>query len=348
MEAAFKKVYDKAHFILGEEVESLEKEAAKAFGFRHAVAVASGTDAVTLALYAIGIERGDTVVTVPNSAPATAMAIHRTGASVTYCDVDEEGLMNVGALRPEQVRQAKAFVPVHLYGRLSNVQKLLEIGTRPRVIEDACQAHGTDSSYHSIGLGTSATAFSFYPTKNVGGLGDGGMVCTNIGEIAKTIRMLRNYGIKEDGAISLPNGMNSRLDELQAAFLRIKLQHLEEVNEYKRTIAKQYAIGLSDVPYLRARVPGERENCHIYPIFCEDRDHLKSFLETRGIQTLIHYPIPAHRQPFEGLYLKLPVAETLSKMELSLPNWYGMPMSDVSYVCHEIRRFYGKAKKEIE
>lgn len=335
---------DSGSYILGKEVESFEKALSKTFGMKHSIAVANGTDAITLSLQALGIGLGSRVLTVANSAPPTVLAIRRTGASVVYADVDSEGLVYIPKLTNALLVGINAFVPVHLYGRVVDLQ-LCRDGLehlRIPIVEDACQAYGAFSPHYKIGESSATVCLSFYPTKNLGAIGDGGAILTNTDVLAERLRRLRHYGL--DKGIIKEYGMNSRLDELQAAILKAKMADAEIISKRKLDINLFYyelLCGIED--YCRTIEPTIGDNGHLMPIFAEDRDQLQNFLEKQGIGTQIHYKIPAHRQPCEINATRLPMTEKLCSHELSLPNWYGMTDEQVRTVARLVRKFYGRS-----
>jgi len=329
LDEAVARVLDSGWFILGPEGEALERELATALGARDAVAVGNGTDALHLALRALGVGPGDEVVTTSISAAYTALAVLHAGARPVFVDVDPRTLN----LDPERVQGAltprtKAIVPVHLYGHPADMDPILSLA-RARglaVLEDACQAHG--ALYRGRPVGTLAGeggigALSFYPTKNLGALGDGGAILLNDPGLAARLRQLRNGGQSDRYRHEVP-GVNSRLDELQAALLRVGLRHLSAWTERRRALAAFYqrelegagAEPLGEQPYARSVF-------HLFVVRHPRRDALAAALRERGVGTLIHYPIPLHLQPaFAGLGGKpgdLPVAEKATSEILSLP-----------------------------
>ncbi len=326
---AVARVLDSGWFILGPEGRALERELAEALGARDAVAVGNGTDALFLALRALGVGPGDEVVTTSISAAFTALAVLQAGARPVFVDVDPRTLN----LDPERVEAAltprtKAVLPVHLYGHPADMDPVLSFA-RERglaVLEDACQAHG--ALYKGRPVGTLAGergigALSFYPTKNLGALGDGGAILVNDPALASRLRQLRNGGQSDRYRHELP-GVNSRLDELQAALLRVGLHHLAAWTERRRSLATSYARGLegSGVEPLREQ-PYARAVFHLFVVRHPRRDALAAALRERGVETLIHYPIPLHLQPafasLGGRPGDLPVAERATGEILSLP-----------------------------
>jgi aminotransferase EvaB len=342
IEQAFNRFLYKGHYILGEEVYAFEKEFAEYQNMKCGVGVASGTDAITIALMAVNVGIGCNVLTVANSAPATVAAIKRTGASVKYVDVDKDGLMDTGLAIKMLDSSIQAVVPVHLYGRVCNIKSLCEecLIQGIEVIEDAAQAHGSVSKDYQIGSESTAACFSFYPTKNLGCYGDGGFIATNEKILAEHFMRLRNYGIKAETSKIVAEGLNSRLDEVQAAILRIKLKILDEINKHRKACADRYTEMLSGIPGLHC-TSYAGSNHHLYPIFASDRNALREYLAGCGIQTLIHYPTPFYRMADDLIKPVLPRTEACCDSEISLPLWYGISTDEVEYVCKNIRRFYG-------
>jgi dTDP-4-amino-4,6-dideoxygalactose transaminase len=319
-------VLERGYYVLGEEVARFEEEFASYIGVRHAVGVGSGMAALHLALRALGIGPGDEVITVANTAAATAMAIAATGAAPVFCEISETSYnMDPDRLSEGITDRTRALLPVHLFGQPAPMEPILALAREKglHVVEDACQAHG--SRYRGVKTGALGDlgCFSFYPSKNLGGYGDGGMVTTDDPELADRVRMLRNYGQKGRYEHRLL-GHNSRLDEIQAAILRVKLRHLDAWNERRRRGASLYVESLQEFPLV---LPTEAEGAHhIYHLFVirvPDRDGLRDFLRERGVITNIHYPLPLYRQKAFA-YLRrdrgsLPVTERCTAEILSLP-----------------------------
>ena len=340
---AVARVLSGGSFILGEEVKSFEAEWAQFCEARGAVGVANGTDAITLCLTAAGINPGDEVITTPLTAAYTSLAIKNAGAKPVYVDIDPQ-TFNID---PEKIEQAvtprtRAIVPVHLYGRAADTQKIAEIAARHKlsVIEDAAQAHGARSNGKPCGFSTLAATFSFYPTKNLGAFGDGGAIVSNDEDFLQKARILRQGGHVEALEQSL-TGRNSRLDEMQAAILRVKLKRLGEWTGRRRELAALYFERLKNLP--RIVLPGASEESvfHLFVIRHAERDRLKDFLAEKGIETLIHYPYLLHRQKLfrDAAQKTLPVAEKIVKEILSLPLYPEMENEEVEAVCAAIEEF---------
>lgn len=323
---AVERVLASGWFVLGLEGERFETAFAEWLGGGHAVGVGSGTDALRLALTAGGIGPGDGVLTVPNTAVPTASAISSIGAVPQFVDIDAEtGLMSLEAIEAALRPNTRAIVPVHLYGRAVAMDALLEIARRHGllVVEDAAQAHGALWRGRAAGTWGDFGAFSFYPSKNLGAYGDGGAIWTASAEDAEALRRLRNYG-QSDRYVHESIGVNSRLDELQAAILSVKLAHLADWNERRRSLAARFRELLAPLP-LRLPAEGPREGHvhHLFTVRVERREALRRELASRGILTQVHYPIPIHLQRAYG-YLggrpgDFPQAEAWCRETLSLP-----------------------------
>lgn len=339
-------LFCRMHFILGEEVAAFEREFAASQGARFAVGVGNGTDAIELCLRAAGLGgSGRQVLTSPLTAPFTGLAILRAGCAVRFADLDPETLL----LDPESAaaragRRTAAILPVHLYGQVCDLRRFAALARQldAALIQDACQAHGARYGGRSL-ASFGPAAFSFYPTKNLGCLGDGGAVVTNRAAPARRIRLLRDGG-RSRGHVSVVPGINSRLDEMQACYLRAFLPHLEEWNRERRRIADLYDRALADCPGLRPvrRSPGSV--CHLYVVRARRRERLREFLSRHGIATGIHYGVPLHLQPaFRDCGARrgdLPVAERAAREVLSLPLWPGMPPAMIEETVERISRFY--------
>lgn len=344
LDEAVARVLDSGWFILGPEGEALERELAAAFGAPHCVAVGNGTDALQLALEALGVGPGDEVVTSPLSAAFTALAIARAGARPVFADVDEETLtLSPAAAAAALTPRTRALLPVHLYGHPADMGPLLELAAARglHVLEDACQAHLAQYRGRPVGTLAGLGALSFYPTKNLGALGDGGAVLAASEEVAARLRSLRNGGQSERAHHDLV-GTNSRLDEVQAAVLRVGLRHLRAWTDRRRALAALYAGQLEGAPL---RLPGEqpwaRAVWHLYVVRHRRRDALRAALERRGVGTLVHYPVPLHLQraflPLGGRPGQLPVAERACGEIVSLPLYPEMSDEQARRVAGAVR-----------
>ena len=352
IDEAIARVLESGWYILGGEVAAFEREFAAYLGGRHAVAVASGTDALYLALRACGVGPGDFVCTVSHTAVATAAAIRLCGASPIFVDIASDRYTMDPDRLEDSIRRfrgglLKAVVPVHLYGYPADMRAILEIARRHglRVVEDCAQSHGADFQGKRTGTWGNIAAFSFYPTKNLGALGDGGMVVTGDPDLAERVRLLREYGWKER-YISSVDGVNSRLDELQAAVLRVKLRHIDVENGYRMKVAEVYHSLLSGSGLILPRTDPESTHVyHQYVVRTSRRDALKAHLTERGIGTLIHYPVPVHRQPAYAERLRgaqpLPNTEEIAGQILSLPMFPELGEEKARIVAREIRKWCG-------
>ena len=348
IDAAIQQVLDSSWFILGENVAAFEKEFADYLGAKHAIGVSSGTEAIHLALRACGIQSGDEVITVPNTAVPTVCGITSAGAKPVFVDIDPENYnMDPGQIEDKMTPRTKAILPVHLYGQAADMEPILKIAKKRKlkVIEDACQAHGAEYKGKKAGTLGDAGCFSFYPSKNLGAYGDGGMVVTNDEGIAEKVHMLRNYGQKDRYHHYL-KGFNSRLDEIQAAILRVKLRHLDAWNRKRKELAKLYNSLLRDA----VKTPTEKSYAghiyHLYVIRTGKRDELQKFLKEKEIGTNIHYPIPIHLQEaYQDLEYKrgdFPTAEDCALNILSLPLFPELSEEQVNSVAKAIKAFLKK------
>jgi dTDP-4-amino-4,6-dideoxygalactose transaminase len=346
VDAAMARVVDRGDFILGGEVALFEEEFAAYCGADRGIGVDSGTSALELILRALGIGPGDEVITAANSFVASALAVSYTGATPVLVDVDDR----TATITAESVEAAisprtRAILPVHLYGQPADMDPILELADRNglAVVEDAAQAHGARYKGRPVGSLGTAAAFSFYPSKNLGALGDGGMVVTSDAALAEEVRRLRTYGqlVKNESATI---GYNKRLDELQAAVLRVKLPHLDRWNAARADRASAYAKRLAGIEGLR--LPTVRDDAdpvwHLYVVDVERRDAVRERLAMLGISTGIHYPIPIHRQPAYAHLGQaagsLPVAEAHATTSLSLPMYAELDDAAVEQVAEALRQ----------
>ena len=354
--SAQRRVLEKGRFILGDEVSAFEEEFARYCGVPYGVGVGSGTDALYLALRAAGIVEGDEVITVSHSFIATAYAISLTGAKPVFVDIDPtiytmdpnalEHFLKKRKAKEGRRRKVKAILPVHLYGHPAEMDAIMDIAERYDliVIEDACQAHGAE--YHGKKVGSFGLfgCFSFYPTKNLGAYGDGGMVVTDDKKLYEMLRLLRCYGEKKKYQHIL-KGENSRLDEIQAAVLRVKLKYLDQWNGERRKKALTYKRMLENAEVI---CPVEKEKArHVYHLFVirtKKRNSLQTFLKENGIEALIHYPIPIHLQKAykELRYQRrdLPVTERCAREILSLPFFPELTGEEMEEVQEQIKNFF--------
>jgi len=347
IDAAIKKVLDGGNYILGEEVEEFEEEFASYICVSYGVGVGSGTEAIHLALKACEIGEGHEVITVSHTAVATVAAIELSGATPVLIDIEPDFF----TLDPDSLEEAitpktKAVIPVHLYGQPADLGPIMEIAQKHclYVIEDCAQANGAIYEDKRAGSYGDISCFSFYPTKNLGAFGDGGMVISNDRELARKVRLLREYGWSERYVSHIP-GWNSRLDEMQAAILRVKLRHLDEDNSKRKYLAEMYNRELDATELL---LPKQRKNSthvyHLYVVRTNHRDELLTFLREKGILASIHYPVPVHLQPaYKGIQGcdKLPETEKIAKKIISLPIYPGLSELDMQMIIKSINCFTG-------
>lgn len=344
MENKFSEIYDAGWFIHGTECEAFENDFAQWNGTDYCVGTATGLDAIYLGLKALEIGVGDEVIIPSNTFIATALAVSYTGAKVVLVEPDME-TYNLGTKNIEQAitPSTKAIIPVHLYGQASEMDYIMEIAHKYHlyVLEDCAQAHGATYKGKKVGTFGDIGAFSFYPGKNLGALGDAGAIITNNKELAEKIRCLGNYGSTMKYHHKY-KGTNSRLDELQAAFLRIKLRHLDEYNSERNRIAQKYIAGIKN-PKIHLPVIGKNRThiWHIFPIMCNERDALQAYLDRLQIGTVIHYPIAISDQEAyaEDRLPQLPFAEYIAKSELSIPMYIGMTDDEIQYVIDALNDF---------
>ena len=343
---AFERVYTRSWYIEGEEDKAFEKAFAEYCGVKYAVGSGNGLDALMLALKALGIKEGDEVIVPSNTYIATALAVTYVGATPVLVEPDIKTFNINPALIEEKITsKTKAIMPVHLYGQACDMDPIMEIAKKHDlfVVEDCAQAHGATYKGRKVGTFGDAAGFSFYPGKNLGALGDAGATITNNEALADMVRALGNYG-SDYKYHHIYKGNNSRLDELQAAFLSAKLPILDKVNEDRRRIANAYYAGIKNEKVI---LPYVKEECvpvwHIYAVRCDARDELEKYLKDLGIGTNKHYPIPMHLQEcYKDLGLKegdLPIAEEISRTELSLPLYYGMTDEQIQFVIDSINNF---------
>jgi dTDP-3-amino-3,4,6-trideoxy-alpha-D-glucose transaminase len=340
---AMRRVIDRGWFVLGPEVEAFEQEFAAACGTAHAVAVGTGTDAIALALRAAGIGPGDEVITAPLSAAYTALAVMMTGARPVFADLDEDRLaMSPAAAEAAITSRTRALLPVHLYGQAADMGAFEALAARRGllVIEDCAQAHLATCEGRPVGTIGAAGAFSFYPTKNLGALGDGGAIVTGDAAFAGRLRRLRNGG-QSSRYHHVEFGVNSRLDELQAAVLRERLTRLPAWTARRRALAHLYRRALAGSPVI---VPPECDAGHVYhlfPVRSADRDGLQAWLLQRGIETLVHYPVPIPRQPAlaDQAPAQCPVADRVCAELCSLPLHPALPDDAAQTVAWAVRDF---------
>jgi len=348
IDAAVLGVLASGQYVLGEEVLRFEQEFADYCNVKHAIAVNTGTSALHLALLAAGIGPGDEVITVPFTFVATVSAICYTGARPVFVDVEPVTLtMDPAEIEAKITPRTKAIIPVHIYGQMADMDAVKAIADHHRipVIEDACQAHGAQYKGQRAGSIGVSGCFSFYPGKNLGACGEGGLVVTNNDEQAKTMRMLRDWGQEQRYHHQL-KGFNYRMDAIQGAILRVKLRHLEAWTEARRTHARRYSSLLAGSPHLKIPVEtaDRRHVYHVYAIRSRDRDGLQRVLSADGVPSGLHYPIPVHLQKAHadlGYQAgDFPVSEAAAREVLSLPIYPEMPSQHVDQVAAALEYAY--------
>jgi dTDP-4-amino-4,6-dideoxygalactose transaminase len=333
-------VFESGQFVLGEEVAAFESEFARYVGAAHGIAVNTGTSALHLALLAAGVGAGDEVITVPFTFVATVAAVCYTGARPVFVDVDPQSLtLDVSQLEAAITPKTKAILPVHIYGQPADMDPILAIARRHNliVIEDACQAHGAEYRGRRVGSIGDLACFSFYPGKNLGACGEGGIVTTSNSRYAETIRMLRDWGQAKKYHHTL-RGYNYRMEGLQGAILRVKLRHLDEWTALRRSRAAQYAVLLRNADVVApTEMACARHVYHIYAVRSNDRTELQRTLQSFGVQTGIHYPIPVHLQEAyrdlgytDGMF---PESESAAREVLSLPMYPELSNNQIELVC---------------
>lgn len=352
IDTAVSRVLSSGWYILGREAQQFEQAFAAYLGVPHAVGVASGTDALLLGLRALGVGPGDEVITVAHTAVATVAAIELAGATPVLVDVDPVTYtLDPFLLETAVTPRTKAIIPVHIYGHPADMDPILELAAQHKlaVLEDCAQAHGATYQGKRVGSLGDAAAFSFYPTKNLGAMGDGGLVATKQADVAARLQLLRQYGWK-DRYVSDIAGYNSRLDELQAAILHARLADLEAGNAARRAGATLYQQLLAGLPLTRPQEwPGTTHVYHLYVLQVEQRDALAAFLREREIGTAVHYPLPIHLQPaYTRLGYQpgsLPVTERLATRILSLPLYPDIPEEHIHLTAKAITDYFKSTAK---
>lgn len=346
LRAAFDRVFARSWYIEGVEDEAFENSFAEYCGTQCCVGVGNGLDALILSLKALGVDKNDEVIVPSNTYIATALAVTYVGATPVFVEPDIRTFnIDTTLIEAAITEKTKAIMPVHLYGQACDMDTIMEIAYKHNlfVVEDCAQAHGATYKGRKVGSFGDAAGFSFYPGKNLGALGDAGAVVTNNKELADKVRALGNYG-SDYKYHHIYKGNNSRLDELQAAFLTAKLPHLERINVERRRIAQMYTDGIENSKII---LPYVQPECvpvwHIYGIRCKERATLEKYLNNKGIGTNKHYPIPMHMQEcYRDLNIPqgaFPIAEEISSTELSIPMYYGMTDDEIQYVINVINEF---------
>jgi dTDP-4-amino-4,6-dideoxygalactose transaminase len=354
IDAALARVLESAQFVLGAEVSEFEQEFATYCGAAECVALNSGTSALHLALLAAGIKPGDEVITVPFTFVASVAAVIYTGARPVLVDIDRHSYtMDPSAIESAITPRTKAILPVHLYGQPADMDPIVKVARRHGlvVIEDAAQAHGARYTNRPIGSMSDIACYSFYPTKNLGAYGEGGAVTTNNPEYAKTIRRLRDWG-QDNKYHHVMRGYNYRMEGFQGAILRVKLRHLDKWIDGRRVIAARYDELLANCGVeLPQEMPWARHVYHLYTLRAEDRDGLQKALRAEGIQTAVHYALPAHLQPaYSDLGYgrgAFPQSEAASAQVLSLPIYPELPEQSVVNVAGTVRKVLGRRMQAL-
>lgn len=350
IDRAIRRILDKGVFIGGDEVKSLEEEIAKFCGIKYGVSVNSGTDALSLSLKVLEIKPGDEVITSPFTFIATAEVIADLGAKPVFVDIDAQ-TFNINTRKIEEVvtEKTKAIIPIHLFGQISEMSEIIKISKKHKlyIVEDAAQAIGAEYKGKKAGTIGDLGCFSFFPSKNLGAYGDGGMIVTNNRNLADKVRLLKNHGSSpKKKYLNLDLGTNSRLDAIQAAILRVKLKHLNEWNRERKKVAEYYDKNLRGIGDVITPIvlPARTHVFHQYTIRIKHRDQLRGYLKEKGIPTMIYYPLSLHSQPcFEYLnYRKndFPEAEKAATEVLSLPVHPDLKRGEQDFIIQKIKEFF--------
>lgn len=344
-EEAALRVLRSGWYILGNEVKQFEEEFAAYTGRKYCVGLNSGLDALIMSVRALGIGEGDEVIVQANTYIATVLGITENGATPVFVEPDEYFNLDAERIEAAITDKTKAIMVVHLYGQASNMNRIVEIANQYHlpIIEDCAQSHGACFEGKMTGTFGISGCFSFYPTKNLGAFGDAGAIVTDDKEFADKIRMMRNYGsrIKYVNEIE---GINSRLDEMQAALLRVKLTHMQELNDERKVLGERYTKGIHNDKLVKPEIREQADSVfHQYVIRCSEREKLQKYLEEQGIQTQIHYPIPPHlAECYQQMGYKVgdyPITEQYANEVLSLPLYTGMTLEEQDYVIEKLNRF---------
>lgn len=332
-------------YILGKEMEDFEQQFAEYMGVKHCVALNSGTDALILAFRAIGLGPGDEVICPAGAYIASVIGITENGGTPVFVDMDDHMEIDANAIKTKITNRTKAILPVHLFGQCSRMDKIVEISKKYNLIllEDCAQCHGSTFNGQLAGTFGDIGCFSFYPTKPLGAFGDAGAIITNNDELAEKVRLLRNYGSKVKYHNEI-NGVNSRMDEIQAAILKVGLKHMDEGNKERRDQAHMYMDGMKNPKVIIPPVYKEIYHVyHLFPVLVEDRDGFQEYLSQNGIKTQVHYPIPPYvaecYKDWGYAWSDFPNAERYAKQEVSLPIYAGLPDEEVQYVIDVINRY---------
>ena len=346
IDKAIQSVIENTAFIKGKYVQQFERDYAEAYGSKHVVSCGNGTDALYITLKAMDIGPGDEVITTAHSWISTSETITQAGANVVFVDIDKDYYtIDTNLIEEKVTKKTKVIIPVHIYGQPVNMTEIMRIANKYnlKVIEDCAQAHGAEYNGKRVGSIGDVGCFSFYPTKNLGAIGDGGALVTNDDQLAGKIKLLREYGWKER-YISSKEGWNSRLDELQAAILHVKLKHLDEDNFRRNKHAKIY---FDLLKFLPLELPKTRSNSshvfHLFVIKIEQRNKLRDYLQKNGVNTTIQYPVPVHKQKyFQKMCSEksLPVTEQVAKNILSLPMYPELEEKEINKVSNILKDYF--------
>ncbi len=344
-EAAALRALNSGWYILGKEMEEFERQFASWLGVKHCVALNSGTDALILAFRALGIDEGDEVIVPANTYIASVIGVTENRGTPVFVDADEHMEIDVDQIEARITGRTKAILPVHLYGQASRMDRIVEIAQRHglAIVEDCAQSHGATYRGKLTGTFGAMGCFSFYPTKPLGAMGDAGAIATNDDVLAEKLRLLRNYGsrIKYHNEI---NGVNSRMDEVQAALLKVGLKHMAEGTDERKRQAEMYKAGIKNA---KVSIPPVYEAAghvyHLFPVLVQDREGFQNYLKENGVNTQVHYPIPPYVAECYGAWgyrwSDFPNAEKYAKQEVSLPIYAGMPVEETQYVIDVINRY---------
>jgi dTDP-4-amino-4,6-dideoxygalactose transaminase len=348
IDQAINRVLDSGWYVLGSEVDGFEKEFASFHGKNfHAIGVANGTDAIALCLRGLGLGIGDEVITSSHTAVATVAGIEQAGCTPVFADIDP----HIRCIAPKSIDErlttkTRALMPVHIYGQPAEMHRILKIAKTHNlaVVEDCSQAHGAEIDGQKVGTFADIAAYSCYPTKNLGGTGDGGVILCRSKEFAEKIKSLRQYGWNEERESIIP-GFNSRLDEMQAAILRVKLKHLADDNAKRRAIALRYNEGFKDLPItLPALAENELHAMHLYVIECDRRNELMEYLRSQQIGASLHYPLAVHQHAAYANRIRgwenLPVTDQFYQRNLTLPMYPELSNDAVEYIISTVQNWF--------
>lgn len=345
---AINNVLESGWYILGQEVKNFEKEFSHFVGTNYSVGVASGTDAIFLSLKALNIGAGDEVITVSHTAMATVSAVEATGAKAIFVDIEEDYFtMDISKIQELITKKTKAIIPVHIYGQSCDMDEVLSIAKDNNlyVIEDCAQASGAKYKDKDVGSIGNLGCFSFFPTKNLGALGDGGAITTNSKELYKKLLMLRQYGWDENRESKF-QGYNSRLDEIQAAVLRVKLKYLKQDIEKRNNVASLYYEYLKDTNFILPKIKeSSYHSYHLFVVRVDERDELIRFLKESNIMAMVHYSKAVHMQESYGIDVTLPVTEKIVNNILSLPLYPELKEDDIKYIARTLKAFKTEVHK---